>query len=144
MLDKCDVRTETLIPFRRDFAEWIAPVESAVRLGHEKLPNGFRRQEHYGAVGSMSEFGIEGYFHGWLRHKRKDGKQTHKIELHDVGFSGRSRILGDLERIVDIDPARLELMRVDCAADIPDVPVSFFQHHMRVVRKRRGARVMEF
>jgi hypothetical protein len=143
-LDKFDARLNTWIPFRREFQEFIEPVEFAMRHGWKKLPEGFHQTEHYGAVGSLKPLGMDAYFHGWMRHKRNDGLQTHKLELNNVGESGKSRIYTDLESVVAIDPRRVEIMRFDCCADMRDVPVNFVKQHMRVVRKRRGANVLEF
>src|SRR5579872_4769085 len=104
-LDKYDTRIYDLTPLKREFLEFIAPVEAAVRNPLcNQMPRGWTRDKDFGAKGSLEEFGIDGYFFGWLRWKRKDGQQTHKIELRDVGLTGKSRIYADLERVVDINP----------------------------------------
>jgi len=64
------------------------------------------------------------------RQMRAEG--NHKLELLDTGKRGFSFLLGECERIFDVDPLSLGVMRVDCAADVPGVGVPWFHQRARV------------
>lgn len=58
----------------------------------------------------------------------------------DAGEKTVEQIADILVSLFDVNPWDLELMRVDLAADVDGVPVSWFQDHAFVNRKRQ----MEF
>jgi hypothetical protein len=61
---------------------------------------------------------------------------NHKIEFVDTGKRGFGFLLGDCERIFDIDPLKCGVMRVDCAADITGIGIPWFQQRARVKWKQ--------
>lgn len=138
MVDKLDVRLDAYQPFRPEFQAVLDEVRAHPR------EFGFHPSEHYHVTGSLQPFGIDAIFHGWNKHTKAGEAQTHKLELLDVGDRTFRGALADCERIIDSDPLRLGVMRLDLTANIPNVPVSFFREHMRVRFKRRGAYATDF
>jgi hypothetical protein len=61
---------------------------------------------------------------------------NHKIELIDVGIMDRATIIREVCEVFDVDPLSLEVMRVDFAVDIPDLPLQWFREVVRVAYKR--------
>jgi hypothetical protein len=78
--------------------------------------------------------------HSTLRHGKAG---DHKLELIDTDGMSFPRMLHEIERVFDIDARSLEIMRIDLCLDIPDVPVSWFNEHMRIRWKRNGTDFFE-
>lgn len=138
MVDKLEVRLDTMTPLRREFGAVLDEVRTHPRdyRAHET--------EHHALVFDLRPFGTDAIFHGYNKHKRAGEPQTHKLELLDTGEKKLGQIKSDLESVVACDPAKLEITRLDPCADVEEVPVQYFHQHMRVAYKRRGARVTEF
>jgi hypothetical protein len=66
----------------------------------------------------------------------RDGKGNHKLELLDTGTMGYSRMQNEINRVFDVDARKLILARVDLAADVEGVPVTWFMRHLRARWKR--------
>jgi hypothetical protein len=94
----------------------------------------FRHSRHYTSVADLRPFGISAILHSSCLH----GEGNHKVELVDTGRMTYTAMLAEVERVFDINPRRLELMRIDLAADIEGVAVPWFHEHMRVKWKRWG------
>lgn len=79
--------------------------------------------------------------HLWSSHRPDDHNPSydHKIELRGVGGMGYREMVHQIERVFDVHPKSLELMRLDVAADIPGVPVSWFHGRTLVARKQFAA-----
>ena len=75
------------------------------------------------------------------------GKGDHKIELVDSATMNVSSMHRVISNMFDTDPNRLEVMRIDLAADVADVPVSWFAQHVFLKDKmslsRRGVLMFE-
>ena len=67
----------------------------------------------------------------------------HKLELVDTGEMSYARIQREVSRIFDIDPGQLSVMRIDLAADVPGVPVSWFRRNARVKWKQWASELGE-
>lgn len=85
----------------------------------------------YRAVADLRPFGFDAMLH--IEQKRYG---THKIELFETGKKGMAEIHSTLERIVDCDPGGCRLGRVDLAADVRDVSLSWFREHTFVQYKQ--------
>lgn len=87
---------------------------------------------HYVLTGDLRRYGYDAILHLHCRH----GEGNHKIELLETGNRGFSFLVGDCERIFDVDPLKCGVMRVDCATDIPGIGVSWFHQRVRVKWKQ--------
>src|SRR5215471_3964806 len=85
----------------------------------------------YRAVADLRPFGFDAMLH--IEQKRYG---THKIELFETGKKGMAEIQSTLERIVNCDPGGCRLGRIDLAADVRDVPLSWFRDHTYVQYKQ--------
>lgn len=127
MIDKLDIRIPAGSSFR-------TPLQDIGReLKMTGAVQGFKGSEHYRAVVDLRPFEIPAIAHLAIKHGHEG---NHKLELIDTGWIGYARMIDAIERTFDIDPRKLEVMRVDLAADIPDVAVSWFKLHCRAQYKR--------
>jgi hypothetical protein len=125
MIDKCDVRVPNSTDFTPTFGQLYAELRNA-----RKSP--FHSSPYYVARGDLRNHGYEAILHMSCKY----GKGDHKVELIDVGRHGFEFLTHQLSQIFDINPCNLELMRVDLAADVPDVDVPWFLAHARARYKR--------
>lgn len=125
MIDKLEVRVPAQIQYCREFQE----LYTEVRRG-AKDP--FKPSRHYLAVGDLRPYGYEAILHAHCVH----GEGNHKLELIDTGRVGYSAMVSEVERVFDVNPRGLNIMRLDVAADIRSVPVSWFLEHLRARYKR--------
>jgi len=110
------------VPFRPEFGEMYSEL-----AGDPKGP--FRKRgPHYLLTGDLRTYGYDLILHLHCMH----GEGNHKIELLDTGKRGFSFLLAECERIFDVDAFKCGVMRIDCAADVPDVGVSWFHQRARV------------
>jgi hypothetical protein len=99
----------------------------------------FRPSKHYQYSCDLREvFGIDAYLH--LSFRRR-GRKNHKIEIIDSGEKSLSQIAEIIAGLFDVDPWRLEVMRIDLAADVEGVPVSWFKDHAYVNRKQFSSQI---
>ena len=126
MLDKLEIRVPSVTPFRKQFEELFCEL-----CADPKGP--FRKRGRlYGLTGDLRSYGYEAILHMWCFY----GKHDHKIELLDTGKRTFAGCVAEIERIFDIDPLKCGVMRVDCAADVPHIPVSWFHQWVRVLWKQ--------
>lgn len=127
VIDKLEVRIPARAPYTRSFAE----VYSDLRSDSQRDP--FRSTRYYGAVGDLRPYGIEAVLHSHC----KFGKEgSHKVELIDTGRRSFAFLVNEIAQIFQINPMGLEIMRVDLTADVPAVPVCFFQDCLRAAYKQ--------
>jgi len=152
MVDKLDVRIPADAQLSTEFRKVYADTRGDAKY--------WRSSERYTSVGDLRPFGIEAILHLGLRHRRPSAKgHSHKLELLDTGVSKYNDWLSVIEGIFDVPVARkksstsqltpggiprLEVMRVDLAADVGGVTVEWFRAHMRVLWKRRRAELGEY
>ena len=128
MIDKAELRIPRTVPFTESVERYFRPADYASHSAYLR-PTGF-----YAAVGDLREhLGIPAILH---RGYKFGNKHESKIELLDTGEMNAERIREVIRQIVKVNPDELELMRVDLCADIPNVPVLWFQKQMRVKAKQ--------
>lgn len=126
MIDKVDVRIPAMTAFGP------AMVETAALLRYGPVAP-FRASRFYEAVGDLRKtHGIDAVLHLGYKH----GQHTNKLEIIDAGKKALSEMRAIIRQVFDVDPSRLELMRVDLAADVPGVPVSWFRNNARFQYKQ--------
>lgn len=131
MIDKLDLRILRRTPFTSEFER----VYSELRA-MDKGP--FRAAKYYEYAGDLREYGYRSRLSMYCT---TDKLGNHKLELRDVGEMKLSGILNEIAQIFDIDPRQLRIMRVDLAADVPDISVQWFRETVRVANKRWRAAV---
>jgi hypothetical protein len=90
-----------------------------------------RPSKFYKAVADLRPFGFDAMLH--IEQKRYG---SHKLELFETGKKGMAQIQDTLERIADCDPGGYRLGRIDLAADVRDVSLSWFREHAFVQYKQ--------
>jgi len=125
MIDKLEVR----IPAKTEYSADFQRIYSEVRRSKN---DPFSPSRHYLAVGDLRPYGYDAILHAHCVH----GDGSHKLELIDTGQATLSEMLHEIERVFDVDGRRLEISRIDLAADIAGVPVAWFLEHLRARWKR--------
>lgn len=132
MIDKLDLRVPE---FTAPGPLLERPVMELKRSGHHPL---FRPSKYYQYVCDLREpFDLDAVVHLNYRY----GRENHKIEIINAG----KKTLDEMGRIVRelflVDPDSLQVMRIDVAADVPGISVSWFKDHGYVSRKRFSSRI---
>ncbi len=126
MIDKVEVRVPAQAQFSKEFG-------SLYRELRCSRVDPFRDSRHYTSAGDLRPFGYEAILHmGCTR----DKKGNHKLELLDTGTMSYAGMHNEIERVFDLDARRLDLMRLDLAADVRAVPVEWFMRHVRARYKQ--------
>jgi hypothetical protein len=125
MIDKIEAMIERGTYFRGELNE--------LRRGSpwDAFSSLLRPSKFYKAVADLRPFGFDAMLH--IEQKRYG---THKVELFETGKKGIAEIESTLERIVDCDPGGCRLGRIDLAADVRDVSLSWFREHAYVQYKQ--------
>lgn len=121
----------TRIPHDAPFGPELDQIAHDLRRGFPTA--GFRPSQHYALSGDLRQFGIPAILHLECRHT--DGRE-HKLEIVETGSRSFTDVLSIIGRTFRIDPLTAEVMRIDLAADVRDVPVSYFEATMRTRFKR--------
>jgi hypothetical protein len=132
VIDKVEVR----LPARTQFSSEFAKLYRDIHHDPDRRVNPFRSSAYYTSVGDLRRFGYDAVLHLGCQ---SDKEGNHKLELIDTGKMTYGQMANEIERIFDANPRRLEMMRVDLAADVRDVPVSWFAGHVRARWKRFAA-----
>lgn len=125
MIDKIEAMIERGTPLRSELS-WL---QKANPFDFEERT--VRPSKFYNAVADLRPMGFEAMLH--IDQKRY---HTSKIELLETGKKGIAEMQNTMERIVDIDPAKLRLGRVDLAADVKNVSLGWFREHAYVEYKQ--------
>lgn len=134
MIDKLEVRVPATAEFTGDFSELYAELRTEPKL------DPFKGSRHYLATGDLRPFGYGSIVHLHCKH----GEQgNHKVEVLETGKMGLREMTHEVRRIFNLPmrPDQLEVMRVDLAADVSDVPVTWFKDRVRVHFKRFGCEI---
>jgi hypothetical protein len=116
MIDKIEAMVEKGTDFRGE-------LNDLRRASPDVFNPVLKPSRFYKAVADLRQsFGLDAILH--IDQKRYG---THKIELLETGKKGMLEIQDTLEQIVAGDPGGCRLGRVDLAADIKDVPLSWFR-----------------
>jgi len=127
MIDKLDVRIPCDTPFHPDFGKLYADL----RYEPEKDP--FHETRHYLRVADLRPYGYDVALHLGCKH----GKHAnHKLELFDTGVMPYSRIINEIERVFEMDARKAEVMRIDLATDVEEIPVRWFQPRVKATHKQ--------
>jgi len=98
----------------------------------------FRPSRYYQYVCDLREpFDIDAVVHLNFRF----GRETHKVEIIDAGEKTLDEMAGIINRLFEIDPWTLKVMRTDLTADVAGVPVPWFKDHAYVNRKQFSSRI---
>lgn len=93
----------------------------------------FKPSRFYMGRGDLRPLGIDALLHvGYKFGETHD----HKLEILDAGKKCYSELVGIIEAVTYADPEQLEVIRLDLCADVPGVPVLWFQPRVRVKYKR--------
>lgn len=131
MLDKCNVR----IPAETPFAGAMKDIAIELKRGQV---GPFHKNQYYTYSGHVGDLlGIDAIVQLWCL----NGKPNHKVDIVGVGAKTFPQITSILSQLFEVDPLGLELMRVDLAADVHGIPVSWFRDHMHVRYKRFAERI---
>ncbi len=126
MIDKLDLR----IPQ----GSVLRPAVQAYTRGHpwESYSARVRPTLHYAGKADLRAVGIDAILH--VQCKRGDNHS--KLELLDVGKKSYSEVVSLIESVTDANSEELGIMRIDLAADVPDVTVPWLKSHVRFKFKR--------
>ena len=130
MIDKLDVRVGRSAQYSKEFERLIFQVDRS-------STNPFHPSPHYTRSADLRGHGHPAIVHLFCLH----GEGHHKIELIDTAKLGLRQMEHEIERLFAVPARTLEVMRIDLAADIQDVTVSWFADHARVRYKRANSDV---
>jgi hypothetical protein len=127
MIDKIELRLPSTVYFQREIRTLLRNVNYA--SGESSM----QPSRDYAGVGDLRPFGVDALLH--YRCKR-GSNGNHKLEMLETGSKPYSAICAQISAVVDAAIDDLGIMRIDLCADLPDVPVSWFQPRVRVKYKR--------
>ena len=130
MIDKVDVRIY-------EFASYGPALTLFIDKKNECPMHPFRSSKYYEYSANLTDFGIDAIVHLNCRF----GRHRHKVEIVHAGRKSLEEMVDIIQALFDVDPWSVELMRVDFAADIEDVPVSWFRDNAYFSRKRYSSRI---
>jgi hypothetical protein len=128
VIDKLDVEIQ---PNVDRYKGEVAKVREYLRDGCEDIP-GVTRGRDYRWMADLRVHGLEAKLHIGCRHRPGNDK----LELLEVGNKTFEDALTLVEKIVTGDPLTRRVMRLDLAADVPDVSISTFKAMARAQFKR--------
>jgi hypothetical protein len=129
VIDKVDLR----IP---GTADWTSRVRFSHReIFYEGRSTSFLDSKHYwGGVADLRRVGLDAILHAYCRYgKRKD----HKLELIETGKKSLAEMAAIATAVFEVEICKVMLIRLDLAADMPDIPVECLRRCMRVQLKRK-------
>jgi len=128
VIDKLDLRIPGSAFFSEDVTKYLREFQLAE--GNPRV----RRSRFYQAVVDLRPIGPDALLH---LHYRKEPHDS-KLEVFDVGKKAFSEMENLVAGVVQADPEKLGIMRIDLCADVPNVPVMWFQPRARFKYKRFG------
>lgn len=134
MIDKVTLR----VPFDAPYAAKFGDLYKAIR-NDPKGP--FHQGQHYIATADLRDYGHPVVLH---THCLRDERGNHKLELIDTGAMSYSGMRHEINRIFATSTATLGVMRLDLAADVLGLSVSWFEQHVRARFKRWTADLGKF
>jgi hypothetical protein len=103
------------------------------RSGQNPATETRKPSQNYQGVTDLRPFGIDALLH--LYYKR-GGPRNHKLELLQTGEKSLQQMREIFVSIFDVDPDNLKTMRLDFAADMYGIPVTYLHDSLRVKHKR--------
>jgi hypothetical protein len=127
MIDKADFR----VPFSANFNPDFRFIND--ELKYAGVSGVVIKSQYYQGTCDLRPFGIDAVLHAYYKRK---GARNHKLEILDAGGKSLEEIGQLISCVFDVDVERLELMRIDFAADMFGVPVLHLHDVLRVKFKR--------
>ena len=125
MIDKVELR----VPFGTPYTPEFQTLRREIR---HTAADPFRPSKLYVNSGDLRRFGYPFILHSEARY----GDHDHKLEFIDSAQLSYRQMARQSQRVFAIDATELGVMRIDLAADIRGVAVSWFDHHTRIRWKR--------
>ena len=135
MIDKADVKVPYSATFKPDFKFVAGELRYA---GSYTSP--VKKSMHYAGVVDLRPFGAEAILHAFFK---RSAAQNHKLELIDAGEKSIEHMAHIISKVFDANPYSLEMMRIDFAADLHDIPVMHLYQSLRVKGKRSANAIGE-
>jgi len=132
VIDKLEVRLPAKAEYTREFSELYRELRSDPKQGV------FHEGRLYLAEGDLRPYGYDVILHAHCKYG-KEG--NHKLELLETGGMTFSGMVREIEKIFDVNPFVLDVMRVDLAADVDGVPVAWFHQRLRARYKQWAAKI---
>jgi len=107
------------------------PHGSSRYFGAVSTPNSMRPKKHYFYACDLRIYGVNAIL--YFRNRRSG---EHKLEIISTGTMAFSQILSEIGNVFEVNPLKLEIMRIDLAVDMPHYSVEWFRHNVRVAQKR--------
>jgi len=126
MIDKLDLRIPSGSVFSPEVREYTRA------LPYETYTTRVRPAVHYVGKADLRPLKIDALLHMQCKH----GNHDHKLEIFDVGTKTYSQVVQLIQSVAAVRVDALDVMRIDLAADVPDVTVPWFKDHVRFKFKR--------
>jgi hypothetical protein len=130
MVDKLDLAIPAAAGFRPAFGKMIE------ELRNTKNSPIRTSSQHYSWTADLRPYGHDAILHMGNKHAKAG---DHKLELIDTAEKSAGQLNHHAHEIFELskEHADLRIMRIDLAADIPSVPVTWFKERVKVEFKRR-------
>lgn len=141
MIDKIEVMLTPDTRFQKGFRDL------AVISPFDPCTPHLKPSKFYHLTADLRSRGLDALLHVGLKLGGKNSHGGHKIELLETGKKGIREIEGTIDAIADCNPLSCRVGRVDLAADVSDVSLSWFREHAYVQYKQficAHAKVEEF
>jgi hypothetical protein len=132
LIDKIELRLPSSVTFRKE-------IRALIRQMNYSTGKGFMRPSRfYVGVGDLRPLGIDALLH---YHCKKGNQGNHKLEMVATGKKPYSELAALIDAVIDGPSEDLGIMRLDLCADVPGVPVSWFQPRIWVKFKRSARQI---
>jgi hypothetical protein len=132
VIDKIELRVPQWAHFTPDVQSLVREIDYAGGLCRVK------RSAHYQGVADLRSLGIDAILHAYCK---RTEPHNHKLELLDTGTKSYSELEEQIQAVFRIDSEQLGVMRLDLCADVPGIPVIWFQPRVRIKYKRFAGEV---
>ncbi len=134
MIDKLDVK----VPYSASFQPEFRFLPKEVR--YASFSSSIKPSRHYQGVVDLRPFGVDAVLHAYFKHR---GPKNHKIEIFDTADKSLEQMGKIIVGVFDVEPAPLELLRLDLAADMYGIPLVHMHESLRVKLKRSAIAIGE-
>jgi hypothetical protein len=127
MIDKLDLRAPASATFRPEVERYVRVVNPE-EFSHRVKPNAY-----YSGKCDLRPLGLDAIL--FLNCKFQPS-HNHKLEILDAGKKSYSEWAQIAESVFDCDSRSLDIVRIDLAADVRNIPVSWLKPRVRIKFKR--------
>jgi hypothetical protein len=127
VIDKLDLRIPGHNFFTPDVARFIREIDYTG--GNPRT----KRSPFYAGIADLRPVGIDAFLHVHYRFREP---HDNKLEILDVWKKPYSELVQLIQAVTPVDADELGIMRLDLCADVPNVPVIWFQPRARFEFKR--------